>query len=674
MTNPAITNDARTCEHQVHPLQIPKALLDHAKRAAYFDGVKPSEIRRSLARACGKRLPDALQRPNTDDAWFNQFLRDPIALKHWFDAGRVPRADILRGGQIRVDGQGPIGLGHQLIFAHHWAGGPISILSSALRHIAKLDGRIDARILDSDIIDLPDAYPDWVHESLARRNSGLVRWAASAHKILRDVKDDDKSDAVTQHVAVILWILAGLFGQPGILDAYGAEWPGIPNAMETVAGADVAPEDDCVALAECIGIIVASQIFTEDYTRLRHATGHDIRRQRDQDAVSNLKRLREQINSSLFAARHHATERDRMVIQMRANALRSRIARIAHDPSAATALQELIPWWLEHLQSVCAAVSTNPMMTPARDAALEGMTVQESILKLIEEGLEAQRKAENRLRRLAESPIEHAQKLGPAAQAFESAQKEVSEVAISARKAIAIAHTNVVEASQPAWQDEAKPSAQEPKGHDDAEQTDWRHIAEDLERSLQAEQDKNRAAGETIARLQFRIDAMDPDAAGAMIPTDLLMHRLDTIRNPTPEAALLAACAARPHLRVLDSAWSSVRKASEFTKGVKLLRMLLLLGGEYLAAARDGTSDAQSRRIFGQEGYRAGESDSIRACGDCMDARTFVVDGEAIVMEKHLAIGVSPDERETLRVHFERIGGKIVIGHCGHHLPIGRKV
>ncbi len=314
------------------------------------------------------------------------------------------------------------------------------------------------------------------------------------------------------------------------------------------------------------------------------------------------------------------------------------------------------------------------MLSQAREAALEGMTVQESLIKLIDEGLEAQRKTENRLRRLAESPIENAQKLGPATQAFERAQQEISAVAVSARQAIAIVHTNVLEAAQPAGQDDGKPGPQEADGHGDAGKTDWQQLAEDLERSLQAEQDKNRAAGETIARLQSCVDAMAPDAGGDLMSTDALMQRLEPGRHPTLEAALLAACAARPHLRVLDSAWARASRASHFTKGAKLLRMLLLLGGEYLAAARDGTADAQSRRLFGQEGYRAGESDSIGACADCMAARTFLVDGKPVIMEKHLAIGASPDERETLRVYFERIDGKIVIGHCGNHLPTGRKV
>ena len=57
-----------------------------------------------------------------------------------------------------------------------------------------------------------------------------------------------------------------------------------------------------------------------------------------------------------------------------------------------------------------------------------------------------------------------------------------------------------------------------------------------------------------------------------------------------------------------------------------------------------------------------------------MRERTFLVDGVPVLMTRHLAIGVSPDRRETLRVHFEILDGQVVIGHCGPHLVMPRKV
>ena len=42
-------------------------------------------------------------------------------------------------------------------------------------------------------------------------------------------------------------------------------------------------------------------------------------------------------------------------------------------------------------------------------------------------------------------------------------------------------------------------------------------------------------------------------------------------------------------------------------------------------------------------------------------------------MLKHLKIGIKDSLSETLRVHFEWLADekRIVIGHCGGHLPFG---
>lgn len=185
---------------------------------------------------------------------------------------------------------------------------------------------------------------------------------------------------------------------------------------------------------------------------------------------------------------------------------------------------------------------------------------------------------------------------------------------------------------------------------------------------LQIEREKNQRAGEKIKGLQISLQSMESRLALPVItPTaDILARVQDPI---TPEMALTLASATRPLLRVIPGAKSSARKSAGFRHGRKLLELLLGLGGEYAQALSNGQPDGVARAVLG-DAYRAQESEGALSSKECRQARTFIVDGEPVLMKQHLAIGIADSPAETLRVHFAWMNGCIVIGHCGEHLPL----
>ena len=121
---------------------------------------------------------------------------------------------------------------------------------------------------------------------------------------------------------------------------------------------------------------------------------------------------------------------------------------------------------------------------------------------------------------------------------------------------------------------------------------------------------------------------------------------------------------------VLDSARGSARK-SRFIDGCELLDLLIRLVTRYRASLLDG-GDAKARRVFGQNEYAAKESKTVMASPALRRYRTFDYEGAHVGMFRHLKIGIADDPTQTLRVHFHWDGTrqKIVIGHCGDHLPV----
>ena len=122
---------------------------------------------------------------------------------------------------------------------------------------------------------------------------------------------------------------------------------------------------------------------------------------------------------------------------------------------------------------------------------------------------------------------------------------------------------------------------------------------------------------------------------------------------------------------VLNTGWQSASKMSRFAHGQKLLDLLVRLVTDYREALLQG-GDNQARHCFGPKEFAATESQTILSNKDLARARTFEYEGELVPMFRHLKIGIADDQTKTIRVHFhwDSLARKIVIGHCGAHLPI----
>src|SRR5262249_38597658 len=103
----------------------------------------------------------------------------------------------------------------------------------------------------------------------------------------------------------------------------------------------------------------------------------------------------------------------------------------------------------------------------------------------------------------------------------------------------------------------------------------------------------------------------------------------------------------------------------------KVGQLLWLLATEYRAALVSGKGDTEARKVLGSA-YAACESETTGQNGGAKAMRTFDYQGEQVTMEKHLKVGVKESDARTARVyfHWDSERGRIVIGHCGPHLPL----
>jgi hypothetical protein len=142
--------------------------------------------------------------------------------------------------------------------------------------------------------------------------------------------------------------------------------------------------------------------------------------------------------------------------------------------------------------------------------------------------------------------------------------------------------------------------------------------------------------------------------------------------EPTPEDCLSLVESLYPTaVEVLPSAYVSAKEHSQFSSGRRLLNLLCRLSTEFVAALVEGGDNA-ARKVFTTSEYAATESETTRNNGVMRQKRTFVYKGMHIQMFRHLKIGVADDQRKSIRVYFEWVPDekKIVIGHCGKHLPV----
>ena len=140
----------------------------------------------------------------------------------------------------------------------------------------------------------------------------------------------------------------------------------------------------------------------------------------------------------------------------------------------------------------------------------------------------------------------------------------------------------------------------------------------------------------------------------------------------TPEQSLLLVEQLFPdRVEILPSAYKSARTSREFQHRQRAFELLRKLATDYYdSIATEGKGDAQARQIFGNA-YSATESEPVENNKRARELRTFDHHGVPVEMMQHLKIGVKDSAAETLRIHFEWDSSeqKIIIGHCGPHLP-----
>jgi hypothetical protein len=136
---------------------------------------------------------------------------------------------------------------------------------------------------------------------------------------------------------------------------------------------------------------------------------------------------------------------------------------------------------------------------------------------------------------------------------------------------------------------------------------------------------------------------------------------LELVDNLCPDSLIL-----------LESAWKSADEASGFELGDRLFVLLWRLATSYRQARLDGQPDIAGIQVFGPTAFAARESQGIENSPSARRARYFTYKGEEVLMLQHLKIGVKDSINRTLRIHFlwDPVAGKVVIGHCGKHLPL----
>ena len=123
-------------------------------------------------------------------------------------------------------------------------------------------------------------------------------------------------------------------------------------------------------------------------------------------------------------------------------------------------------------------------------------------------------------------------------------------------------------------------------------------------------------------------------------------------------------------LVVLDSAYASAESSEGFRYGERLLELLLTLVDDYAGELRAGRPDAEARKVFPPAKFAAKEAGTLAE--SARDRRRFEYNNSKPYFEAHLKVGDTKGSADTtLRVHFiwDAAAQKIVIGHCGEHLP-----
>jgi hypothetical protein len=120
---------------------------------------------------------------------------------------------------------------------------------------------------------------------------------------------------------------------------------------------------------------------------------------------------------------------------------------------------------------------------------------------------------------------------------------------------------------------------------------------------------------------------------------------------------------------IMPSALNSAKNSADFKNVGKLRNYIYLLVTEYLEQVNSGVSSFIAKKVIGSS-LKSGESETVNNNNRLRSMREFDYNGELRHFSKHIAIGNKYGTANTIRVYFEVIDKKIVISHCGEHLPV----
>ena len=201
-------------------------------------------------------------------------------------------------------------------------------------------------------------------------------------------------------------------------------------------------------------------------------------------------------------------------------------------------------------------------------------------------------------------------------------------------------------------------------------------LEESLDKAQRAAEQVKRDSDAKVEALRYQLDqqaAAKDDSPYAPEDVEAVAAAVAAaIKSaPTPGQCLILIEHFYPtRVKILPEAWTSARESSAFKHGEKLFSLLHSLATGYWTDLCAGKPDQVARKIFGAA-YAAKESEGVSGNKGAKKKRTFTVDGQECMMEKHLKIGNKDSAAETIRVHFEWFAERkrIVIGHCGPHIP-----
>ena len=194
----------------------------------------------------------------------------------------------------------------------------------------------------------------------------------------------------------------------------------------------------------------------------------------------------------------------------------------------------------------------------------------------------------------------------------------------------------------------------------------WKAACETSQKELHEAAAGRRRAEEALAASRV---AATHEFGPAKLVASLLLHPRRAVS--VSEALTLVSALFPARVVVLPSALESASKLDGISKrGNRLLNLLLRLATDYYEVIAE-KGDSVARKVFTPDEYSAHEAQTTRD-GPLGKVRDFAYHGTPLKMEQHLKIGIAADTSRTLRCYFAWLADerKLVIGHCGEHLPV----